>query len=293
MYILQRAFQNYFFATRMEVTTTVSTRFTRIDTQRFGPWAFVTGASSGIGEALARQLAASGLNLVLVARRGPLLERLGDELHADFGIDFRVVALDLTSEDILTPIRAATDDLEVGLLISNAGGPLPGQFLGLSSDTLLGQVRLDVHTPLQLIQHFVPAMAARGRGGLILVSAMGATGGLPLVATTSAGKSFVESLGRSLHGEFAELGLNTTVLIVGPTDTRVIDMLGLDRGRMPIKPQSADATAAEALRALAANRPAHLSGRLNRVIYRLVPATVTTRLARSMVRQGMAALART
>src|SRR5262249_20117436 len=189
-------------------------------------------------------------------------------------------------DDILTPIRAATDDLEVGVLISNAGGPLPGQFLGLSSETVFGQVRLDVHTPLQLIRHFVPAMAARGRGGLILVSAMGASSGLPLVATTSAGKSFVESLGRSLHGEFAELGLNTTVLIVGPTDTRVIDMLGLDRARMPIKPQSADATAAEALAALVANRPAHLSGRLNRVIYRLVPATGATRVGRPMGAHG-------
>jgi short-subunit dehydrogenase len=271
----------------------VSAPVTPIDTHRFGPWALVTGASSGIGEALARQLAASGLNLVMVARRGPLLERLGHELHSTFGIDYRAVALDLTSNDVLTPIRAVTDELEVGLLISNAGGPLPGQFLGLSSDALFGQVRLDVHTPLQLIQHFVPAMAARGRGGLILVSAMGATSGLPLVATTSAGKSFVESLGRSLHGEFAELGLNTTVLIVGPTDTRVIDVMGLDRGRMPVKPQSADSTAAEALAALVANRQAHLSGRLNRVMYRLVPAAVTTRLARSMVRQGMAALART
>jgi len=270
----------------------VSAPFTRIDKHRFGPWALVTGASSGIGEALARQLAASGLHLLLVARRGPLLERLGRELHSTFGVDYRVVELDLTSDDILTPIRAATDDLEVGLVISNAGGPLPGQFLGLSSDVVFGQVRLDVHTPLQLVRHFVPAMAARGRGGLILVSAMGATSGLPLVATTSAGKSFVESLGRSLHGEFAELGVNTSVLIVGPTDTRVIDMLGLDRGRMPIKPQSADATAAEALAALVANQPAHLSGRLNRVIHRLVPAPLTTRLARSMVRQGMAALAR-
>jgi short-subunit dehydrogenase len=271
----------------------MSSPFTRIDSLRFGPWALVTGASSGIGEALARQLAASGLNLVLVARRGPLLERVGQDLRSRFGVDYRVVALDLTSDDVLTPIRAATDDLEVGLLISNAGGPLPGPFLGLSDDTVLGQVRLDVHTPLQLIRHFVPAMAARGRGGLILVSAMGATSGLPLVATTSAGKSFVDSLGRSLHGEFAELGLHTTVLIVGPTDTRVIDMLGLERGRMPIKPQSAEATAAEALAALVANRPTHLSGRINRVIHRVVPTTVTTRLARAMVKQGMAKLAHT
>jgi short-subunit dehydrogenase len=269
----------------------VSSHFSPVDQHRFGPWALVTGSSSGIGEAFARQLAASGLNLVLVARRGPLLEKLGLELHSTFGIDYRVVVLDLTSNDILTTIRAATDDLEVGLVISNAGGPLPGEFLELADDTLFGQVRLDVTTPLQLIRHFVPPMATRGRGGLILVSAMGATTGLPLVATTSAGKSFVESLGRSLHSEFTKLGLNTTVLIVGPTDTRVIDMLGIDRARMPIKPQTADATAAEALVALVANRPAHLSGRFNRLVHRVVPESVMTRLARSMVQQGMASRA--
>ena len=107
----------------MEVTIIVSTPFTRVDKQRFGPWALVTGASSGIGEALARQLAASGLNLVLVARRGPLLEKLGAELHTTHGIDYRVVPLDLTSDDILTPLRAATDDIDIGLGSSNAGGP--------------------------------------------------------------------------------------------------------------------------------------------------------------------------
>jgi uncharacterized protein len=263
-----------------------------LDAHRFGPWALVTGSSSGIGEAFARHLAASGLNLVLVSRRGPLLEKLGAELQARFGIDYRVVALDLTSEDILAPIRAATDGIDIGLLISNAGGPLPGAFLSQSADTLFGQVRLDVTTPLQLIHHFGAKLAARGRGGLILVSAMGATEGLPLVAVTSAGKSFVESLGRSLHGEFTKLGVSTTVLIVGPTDTRVIDMLGLDRAHMPIKPQSADATAAEALAALGANRATHLSGRINRLVYRLTPTALTTRMARSMVEHGMAALGR-
>jgi len=124
----------------------------------------------------------------------------------------------------------------------------------------------------------------------MLVSAMGATEGLPLVAVTSAGKSFVESLGRSLHGEFDKLGVHTTVLIVGPTDTRVIDMLGLDRSRMPMKPQSAEATAAEALAALVRNRPTLLSGRINRLVYRFIPSALTTRMARSMVEQGMTAI---
>jgi short-subunit dehydrogenase len=122
---------------------------------------------------------------------------------------------------------------------------------------------------------------------------MGATDGLPLVATSSAGKSFVESLGRSLHGEFTRLGLNMSVLVVGPTDTRVIDLMGLDRARMPLKPQSPDATAAEALEALVANRPVHLSGWVNRLVHRLMPSGLTTRMARSMVEQGVAALAHT
>jgi short-subunit dehydrogenase len=199
----------------------MSSHVTRLDNHRFGPWALVTGSSSGIGAALARQLAANGINPVLVARRGPLLEQLGHELQAQFGVDYRVVALDLPSEDILTPIRAATDDLDLGLVISNAGDPVPGEFLQQPIDTLFGLVRLDVTTPLQLVHHFGARLAARGRGGLILVSAMGATDGLPPVAASSAGKSFVESLGRSLNGEFKRLGLNTTVLIVGPTDTRV------------------------------------------------------------------------
>lgn len=265
---------------------------TRLDPRRFGPWALVTGASSGIGEAFARQLAASGLNVVLVARRGSLLEQLGRDLQATYRIDYRVVVLDLTSDDVLTPVRVVTDDLDIGLVISNAGGPLPGEFLRQSKDVLFGQVRLDVTAPLELIHHFGLRLAARGRGGLILVSAMGATSGLPLMAITSAGKSFVESLGRSLHGEFTRLGLNTTVLIVGPTDTRVIDMVGLDRKKLPIKPQSAEATAAEALAALIANRPALLSGWINRLVHRTMPSALTTRLARSMVEQGVTALAR-
>jgi short-subunit dehydrogenase len=269
----------------------MSSHFTRLDKQRFGPWALVTGSSSGIGAAFARQLAANGINPVLVARRGPLLEQLGQDLQAEFGVDYRVVVLDLTSEDILTPIRAAADDLDVGLVISNAGDPLPGEFLQQPMDALFDLVRLDVNTPLQLIHHFGAKLAARGQGGLILVSAMGATDGLPLVAASSAGKSYVESLGRSLHGEFSRLGLNTTVLIVGPTDTRVIDLMGLDRARMPLKPQSADATAAEALAALDANRPVHLSGRINRLVHRVMPAGVTARMARSMVERGVAALA--
>jgi uncharacterized protein len=269
----------------------MNNKWTRVDRTRFGPWAVVTGASSGIGRAFARQLAANGLNVVLAARRGQLLEELGQELLKEFGVEYRAIPLDVTSEDFLRLIRTVTDGLDVGLLISNAGAPLPGEFLQMPMETLLRQVRLDVTAPLQLTHHFARRLAERGRGGVVLVSAMGAGHGLPLASVSAAGKSFVLSLGEGLHVEFAKRGLNLSVLIVGPTDTQVIDMMGLDRSKMPIKPQSAGATAAEALAALVANRPTHLSGRINRILFRVMPTPVSTRLSRSMVEQGVAALA--
>jgi short-subunit dehydrogenase len=120
---------------------------------------------------------------------------------------------------------------------------------------------------------------------------MGAGRGLPFVASTAAGRSFIASLGEGLHVEFGRSGVNTTVLVTGPTKTRVLDMMGLDPSSMPLKPASPEATAAEALAALVANRPTHLSGRMNRILYRLMPAAVSTRLARGLVEQGLASLA--
>ena len=89
--------------------------------ERYGPWALITGASSGIGREFARQVAARGLNVVLVARRAERLAALADELAMRHAVDTRVVAIDLCHDDFLAPIRAATDGLEIGLLVNSAG----------------------------------------------------------------------------------------------------------------------------------------------------------------------------
>src|SRR6185437_15871535 len=101
---------------------------TVIDKKQFGPWALVTGASSGLGKEFARQLAADGLNLVLVARRQNLLEEISIQLEREYKIECRTIVADLSEPNAIDKIVAATDDIEIGLLISNAGTGNVGKF---------------------------------------------------------------------------------------------------------------------------------------------------------------------
>src|SRR5437762_8597042 len=97
----------------------------QLDKHVYGPWALVTGASAGIGQEFARQAAASGINVVLVARRAERLKEVAAELTARYGVQGRVVPLDLAREGVLDTVREATDDLDIGLVISNAGAGNP------------------------------------------------------------------------------------------------------------------------------------------------------------------------
>ena len=98
-----------------------------LDKKRFGPWALVTGASSGIGKEFAQQIAASGINIVLVARREDLLKEVGVEFSKRYGVEHRVVVLDVSREDFIGQLASATDDIDIGLVVSNAGTPKSGR----------------------------------------------------------------------------------------------------------------------------------------------------------------------
>lgn len=264
---------------------------TRIDKEKFGPWAIVTGASSGIGEEFARQLAANGLNLVLVARRQPLLETLGKELADQYGIQVRTVGADLSEFGFLDKIEAVARDLDIGMVVSNAGSGHPGAFLNHEPELLHRVVRLNVDTHLTLVHHYGRRLAARGRGGILMVSAMGASGGLPYMSNDAATKAYTISLAQGLNVEFRKLGLHMSVLLPGPTETPIIDHFGLDRAKMPVRPMTVQQCVAEGLAAFNANRPAHLSGRLNRLMAALIPASISRRLFGNMLANGAAARA--
>jgi len=106
----------------------------RIDRTRFGPWALITGASSGIGREFARQIAASGINVVLVARRESLLEEAGVEFSRAYGVEYRTVVADLSQDGFMDRLIPATDHLDIGLVVSNAGAANPGEFLKRDRD---------------------------------------------------------------------------------------------------------------------------------------------------------------
>jgi short-subunit dehydrogenase len=261
---------------------------TRIDAKRFGPWALITGASSGIGREFARQIAASGINVVLVARRQALLEEAGREFTRDFGVMYRAIGADLSKEGFLQTLAQATHELDIGLVVSNAGTASPGAFLKLDRDELVGLLRLNAFAHLDIAHHFGKRLTTRGRGGIVLSGAMGAAHGIPYMANDSGAKAYVQSFGESLHLELKPFGVTVTVLIVGPTKTAIIDKFGLDPDTMPMKPMTTEQCVGEALDALRKDRSSHLSGRMNRFMAALIPTSVSRRMMGKMMAKTLA-----
>jgi uncharacterized protein len=255
----------------------------RVNADQFGPWAVVTGASSGIGREFAQQLAAAGINVVMVARRLNMLQDLAAELAGHYGVDSRAVGVDLSDPGALTPIADATADIDVGLLVSNAGAALPGPFVDSDLQAQRAIVRLNTAAHLGLTHHFGERLARRGRGGIVLVSALGAIHGVPYMANTAATKAYVASLGAGLHAELAKHGVHVTVLHPGPTRTPALGELGLDPEKMPIPPMAPDVCAREALRALARNRARCIPGRVNRMTAALAPPALTRSMMARML----------
>ncbi len=256
------------------------------DIKAFGPWAVVTGASSGIGKELARQLAASGVNVALVARRKELLEEQGRSLREAFKVDYLAVEADLSTEGFVDRIEEATSDIEVGLLASNAGAIAHGRFLEGDPREIRRMLRLNVLAHVELAHAFGRRFAARGRGGLLITSSMAGLQGTPYMADYSAAKSYLLALGEALHVEWAPRGIAVTVLVPGPTDTPMLAASGTEPQDTPMKPMSAARCAAEGLEALCNHRAVHVPGAGNRLLIRLIPRAVRPRMMGAMVAKG-------
>jgi uncharacterized protein len=188
-------------------------------TERYGPWAVVAGASTGLGAAFADQAATRGDNVVLLARRRELLEETAAGIRDRHGVEVRAVTVDMADPDVGTIVTAATDDLDVGLFIYNAAAEPQGRFVDTPLEELLLNVTVNCATPTILTHHYARKMAARGRGGIVLVSSMAALQGIKIFTHYGAGKAYELILGEGLWDELRDVGVDALAYVVGSTAT--------------------------------------------------------------------------
>ncbi|RRR45505.1 SDR family NAD(P)-dependent oxidoreductase, partial [Mycolicibacter terrae] len=223
-----------------------------------GRAAIVTGASSGIGAAVARELARRGHQLVLVARSADRLHALAAELSPR---PVHVLPADLSrrTERAALPGRIAHLGLVPDVLVNNAGLAVVGLAANTEPERQLGLVEVDVAAVVDLCTRFLPGMVERGRGAVLNVSSVAAFGPLPGQATYGAAKAFVASYTESLRSELRGTGVTVTALCPGPVDTGLDVAAGFREGeRKQVLPavmwKSVDTVAQAAVEGLAAGR---------------------------------------
>jgi short-subunit dehydrogenase len=188
--------------------------------ERYGPWAMVCGASEGTGAEFALQVAAKGLNVILVARRIDKLEELAAQIKALHGVEVELCQLDLSLPDAPAALQRAAAGHNVGLVVFNAGGDsVGGSFLDkpYASWRSLTQRNIDLLT--EACHDFGTAFVKRGRGGLILVGSEAALGGCGRLAIYTATKAYAMNFGESLWKELQPKGVDVLNLLIGATDT--------------------------------------------------------------------------
>jgi uncharacterized protein len=249
--------------------------------------ALITGASSGIGEVFARQLAAASCDLILVSRSGDKLQRLADRLTADHDRRVEVIAADLSQPAPGAALAAAVAQLgmEVDLLVNNAGFGTVGAFHKQDPAREQQEIALNAAAVVDLAHAFVPGMVQRGSGGIINVASVAAFQPVPRMAVYAATKAFVLSFSLGLWGEYRGRGLRVVAVCPGPVDTNFFDATGNAKLRSSVPDRimlSPESVVAGSLKALARGDTVYVPGATNKLTAlggKLLPRQWITRLA--------------
>ncbi len=229
---------------------------------KYGRWAVIAGASEGVGASIAEQAAARGLDLVLIARNEPLLGDVAARIAERHGVEVRPLALDLTDPRIGDRVAAATEGLETGLVVYNAGAANRTRpFLEDSFADSLRQVQLACVGPLALVHHFAPAMRDRGRGGIVLVGSGACLAGAANIVVYSAVKMFNVNLAEGLWAELREHGVDVCCTPLSSVYTPALARMGVKFDpRRDLLPEDAAREIIENI----GNGPTHFVGEANR-----------------------------
>ncbi|MDQ1446455.1 MAG: uncharacterized protein QOI20_2919 [Acidimicrobiaceae bacterium] len=240
------------------------------------PTALVTGASSGIGLAFARKLAATGHDLVVVARSEDKLKNLADEVR----VNVEVLPADLTDAEQLAAVESRCA-AGIDLLVNNAGAGTYGDFAQTDMEALDREVRLDVVAPMRLTHAALAGMVSRRSGGIINIASVAAFQAGPSNAVYSAAKAFVLSFTEAVHEEVRASGVHVTVVCPGATRTEFQQRGGFAGGKLPdFVWDDAESVVDAALKALARNQAVCVPGLFNKI------STVTSQVApRSLSRK--------
>jgi short-subunit dehydrogenase len=231
--------------------------------------ALITGASAGIGEATARELAARGHGVTLVARREDRLRSLADELSERFDIRAEAIGADLGSATARADLLRRIDELglEVEVLVNNAGFGGGEDFVDTDRERLMSMVELNCMALLDLQAAYLPRMVERGRGAVINIASTAAFQPLPGTATYAATKAFVLSLSEAVHEELKGTGVTLTAVCPGPVKTEFMDVAGLTAAEDQLPGVfwlSAESVAKAAVEAAEDGKRAIVPGLLNR-----------------------------
>jgi short-subunit dehydrogenase len=253
--------------------------------ERYGEWALVTGASAGIGAEFARALAREGMSVVLSARREERLRELAAEIEKAHGVSTRVVAADLSDPDAAERLVGAVADLEIAVLVNNAGAGYAGRFSRLETGRLRDMVELNCVAPVVLTSHLLPAMRDRGRGAVIVTGSVAGRQPLPLHGVYSATKAFDLLFGEALAVECEDEGVDVLVVEPGRTATEFQAVAG-EAPPPDVSFQPAHEVVEVALLHLG-RRPSVVSGWMNwlraNAAQRLIPRSLAAHIAEGVI----------
>lgn len=254
---------------------------------QYGLWALITGAGNGLGAEFAQQIAARGLHVVLVDVDAAGLARTSSKIQQKTGQQTRTLTLDLTRTESVEEILVATQDLDIGLLINNAGITTIGPFIEKSVQDHLRVIDLNVRTPLLLTHAFATRFAARKRGGVLFVSSLSGVQGTAYVANYAATKAWNLILAEGLWQELRGQGVDVSACLVGTTRTPAFALSKprLDRAG-PIPIMDVAPTVSGALDALGRG-PSAVIGRINRIISFILQRLLPRRLVIQLVSKTM------
>ncbi len=256
---------------------------------KYGPWALIAGGSEGLGASFAEQLAQRGLNLALVTRSADLLDTLAQRLSQRYGVQTLTITQDLSVEGAAATIDRQTEDLDLGLLIYNAGYPASGGFFDIPLEDHLRELGTNVRSPLELTYLIGQRLVARGRGGIILISSLSSAFGSALISNYAATKAYDLILAEGLWEELRGRGVDVLAALPSAIATpNYLENQQRDGSRNVVAPMLPEDVARETLAALGKG-PSVVPGRVNRLqaffMRRVLPRTAAIRLMGSVMRR--------